>query len=186
MRKVRVKEDMTRVFSAIDVSADMREKLADVQEELDDGFNRVDPDQFHVTLQFFEDIADAEIERVAAAMDDMAVGPFQTVVKGVGAFPSRDFISVVWAGLQATELYRLHDAVAGHDVPADDTHDFHPHVTLLRVDHLSGARKRVLQEKIASLEEARIGAFTVDHVTLYRSELTPDGPVYEKLHRVGL
>lgn len=174
---------MARVFSAIDIPESVRLELARVQEELDAGFNRVAPEQFHVTLEFFEDISQDDIERVSEALAQVAVEPFTATVQGLGAFPSLDYISVVWAGMEADEVYTLQEQAADHGVESDDTHDFHPHVTLLRVDSIAPAEKQRLQERIRAGEGERFGTFTVDHVTLYASTLGPDGPVYEDLAR---
>lgn len=177
---------MARVFSAIDIPEDVRVGLARVQEELDAGFNRVAPEQFHVTLEFFEDISREEVGTVSGALERVSVEPFTVTVQALGAFPSLDYISVVWAGLKGDTVYALQEEVSDHDVPSDDTHDFHPHITLLRVDNVSPEQKQRLQERIRAAAGERFGSFTVDHVTLYESTLTPDGPAYEELVRHAL
>ncbi|MFB6147279.1 MAG: RNA 2',3'-cyclic phosphodiesterase, partial [Candidatus Nanohaloarchaea archaeon] len=102
---------MARVFSAIDVEDEnLLQELAEVRDRLDLGFSTVPGEKMHITLQFFEDIDEDEIEEVKRAMDRIEIDPFEVELKGIGCFPSRDYIRVVWAGLEndrkVQEVYR--------------------------------------------------------------------------------
>jgi 2'-5' RNA ligase len=106
----------------------------------------------------------------------------------VGAFPSHDYISVVWLGVAAgsAQLTALHEAIeaayvdAGFD-PAD--HDFTPHVTLARMKHAGG--KAHVQNVLERLDPTP-GTMRVTEVRLTKSERGREGPVYSTVCRVSL
>ncbi|WP_050031721.1 RNA 2',3'-cyclic phosphodiesterase [Halorubrum halophilum] len=195
-----------RAFFAVDLSDDLVDSVADAQAAFGNpaGLTLVDPEQAHVTLKFLgeigagddrgeaaDDTAPALADVIAAgerAVESAGVGPFECGVEGFGVFPSLDYISVVWAGVDAgsAELTALHEALEAETTalgvdPAD--HDFTPHVTLARMDDARG--KKLVQEVVRE-RDPEIGRFEVDEVRLVQSTLTSDGPVYETVTSFGL
>ncbi|KDS90439.1 2'-5' RNA ligase [Halorubrum saccharovorum] len=195
-----------RAFFAVDLSDDLVDSVADAQAAFGNpaGLTLVDPEQAHVTLKFLgeigagddrgeadDDTAPALDDVIAAgerAVESAGVGPFECGVEGFGVFPSLDYISVVWAGVDAgsAELTALHEALEAETTalgvdPAD--HDFTPHVTLARMDDARG--KKLVQEVVRE-RDPEIGRFEVDEVRLVQSTLTSDGPVYETVTSFGL
>jgi len=83
------------------------------------------------------------------------------------------------------ELGKIFDLVEGGVVGLGlkrDVRGFSPHVTIARVRSargLEGLRRRVLE-----LEGFEFGVVRVDKLKLFRSVLTPRGPVYSVLHEV--
>ncbi len=178
---------MARVFSAVDIEdEELLNELRDVRDRLNLNFNPVETEKMHITLQFFQDIDEEEIEEVKDAMDKVSQEPFTAEVKDVGVFPSRDYIRVVWAGVEETGLKQLHRQVSSHEVDPDNDHDFTPHVTLIRVENLSGEEKRKLQKMLDEFEGHYFGEITVDKIRLYRSDLKPHNVEYSKLHETSL
>jgi 2'-5' RNA ligase len=183
-----------RLFISIDLPDALAEAVADVQEPLRDtpGLTLVEPEQAHVTLKFLGDVDEERIpdveEAIETAVDAADVGPFETTVAGLGVFPSMDYISVVWAGIEdsAEEMTRLHEAIErettaiGFD-PED--HEFTPHVTLGR---LKDARGKETVQRVVQGDQPTLGRFRVQQVRLTESTLTPDGPRYETVARVSL
>ena len=183
-----------RLFVSVDLPDALTDAVAAVQEDLRDaaGLSFVDPGQAHLTLQFLGDTDPARLDELddalAAAVDDAGVAPFEARVAGLGAFPSADYIRVVWLGFEAgaAELTRLHEAVETRTVelgfdPAD--HDFTPHVTLARMQHAGGKElvQRALRER-----QPDVGTFRVEEVRLTESDLGPDGPTYTTVARYPL
>jgi 2'-5' RNA ligase len=155
------------------------------------GLRLTDPEQAHVTMKFLgEGDHDREAvgEAIETAIDTADIGPFEARFEGLGAFPSLEYISVVWLGVEtgSEALSALHAAVEtettalGYD-PAD--HEFTPHVTLARMNH-AGAKETV-QEAVRS-RRPEAGTLAVEELRLTRSTLTPAGPEYETLERFGL
>jgi 2'-5' RNA ligase len=173
---------MARVFSAVDIQDEKTlDKLAEIRERLDLGFSKVQEKKMHITLQFFEDIDQREIEEVKKTLGNIQHGPFKIEIKGLGAFPSEDYIRVVWAGVNSHEIFDLQKEAKVHDVPSDDRHEFKPHVTLLRVKDVSKGRKKKLQRMIREHKKEELAEIKVDSVKLFESRLTGKGSDYRKL-----
>ena len=183
-----------RLFVSVDLPDDLAPALAAIQEDLRGapGLSFVDPAQAHLTLKFLGDTDPARLEdleaALAAAVDEADVAPFDAAVAGLGAFPSIDYIRVVWLGFGAgaAELTRLHEAVEGRttDLGFDpESHEFTPHVTLARMQHAGGKERvqRALRER-----HPEVGAFRVEEVRLTESVLGPDGPTYSTVARFPL
>jgi 2'-5' RNA ligase len=184
-----------RLFVSVDLPDDLASEVAAVQDEFEgaSGLNFTDPEQAHVTLKFLGDVADSRGSDLEAALETaverVGVAPFDASFEGVGVFPSLDYISVVWLGVEAgsDELGALHDAVERefvrtHGFDPED-HEFTPHVTLARMDHAGG--KELVQDVVTS-QHPDVGTARVDSVRLTESTLTDDGPVYETIHEVPL
>ncbi|MFB6208362.1 MAG: RNA 2',3'-cyclic phosphodiesterase [Candidatus Nanohaloarchaea archaeon] len=175
---------MARVFSAIDIeNEDVLDELEHVRDRFDLGFSPVPRDKMHITLQFFEDLDEDQISRVKQAMEEIDTGSFKAEITGVGAFPSSDYIRVLWAGIESKKVFDLYREVSSHEVPENSEHEFKPHITLLRVKDLSPGKKRKLQKQLKEFEDHEFGSFDVDAVKLYESELGGNGPTYRLLHR---
>jgi len=181
-----------RLFVSVDLDG-LGEAVADAQTPFRDrsGLTLTDPEQAHVTMTFLGE-GDHDLEALSAALDravtDAAVAPFEARFGGYGVFPSLEYISVVWLGVEdgTAELTALHEALdaettaIGYD-PAD--HEFTPHVTLARMDH--AAAKPAVQRAVRE-RDPDVGTLQVDDVRLTESTLTADGPEYRTLERVPL
>ena len=189
-----------RAFFAVDLPDDLAPRVADAQAALGDaaGLALVDPEQTHVTLKFLGDIAEDNDDTTPTLDDVIAAGkqavetanvdPFECAVEGFGVFPSLDYISVVWAGVDAgsAELTALHEALEVETTALGvdpENHAFTPNVTLARMNDARG--KELVQEAVRE-RDPEIGRFEVDAVRLVSSTLTSDGPAYETVASFGL
>jgi len=180
-----------RLFVGVDLPDDLAPAVETVQDELREasGLDFTNPGQAHVTLKFLgETDADRipEIEdALQAAVADAGVSPFEATVGGIGAFPSTEYIRVVWLGIGrgSEELTRLHEAIEARTVDLGfdpEAHDFTPHVTLARMNHAGGKElvQRVLRER-----DPEVGSMRVGEVRLTESVLGPEGPAYSTVAR---
>ncbi|MFB6241298.1 MAG: RNA 2',3'-cyclic phosphodiesterase [Candidatus Nanosalina sp.] len=173
---------MARVFTAIDIEDDkILKELENVRDTIDLGFSQVPGEKMHVTLQFFEDIDREQIKKVEKTLDNIEVDPFGAEIRSVGAFPSEDYIRVVWAGMKFHEVFDLQKQAKVHDVPSENHDEFKPHITFLRVDDVSGKRKEKLQRSIQEFKEYSFGTVEVESVKIFESELKPSGSEYTVL-----
>jgi len=189
-----------RAFFAVDLPDSLAQPVADAQAPFAGapGVDPVDPEQAHVTLKFLGDIGESgdgtapSLSDVVAAgeraVDRAGVAPFEVEVAGLGVFPSREYVSVVWAGIDrgGDDLAALHEAVEAETTalgvdPAD--HDFTPHVTSARVENATGAE--AVRDALDA-EAPEVGTFGVDEVRLVESTLTASGPEYEVVERFPL
>lgn len=187
MRIAILKVYMARVFSAVDIeNSEVLDELEHVRDSIDLGFNTVPAGKMHVTLQFFEEVDSRQIEEIKEAMDEVSVRPFNAEIAGLGAFPSRDYIRVVWAGAEAKELHQLYREVSSHSIDSNNDHDFTPHITLARVKNISPQKKKKLQKSLEEYSNHDFGTVKVDKVRLFESKLTGQGSKYELIHEAEL
>lgn len=133
-------------------------------------------ENLHITLEFLGDITEHQADAVCEALDSLSFRPLPLVIDKLGAFRSPDG-SLVWAGSsRAPELAavqrRLHRALKEEGFKLEERR-FLPHVTLLRK-----ALQPVLPEVIEPIEGGISG------ITLFKSELRREGPLYTPLHTV--
>lgn len=177
---------MTRVFSAVEIeNSEVLDELARVRDLLDHDFRPIPAEKMHVTLQFFPDLNNEEIETVAETLEEASMDEFQMKIRGVGAFPSRDYIRVVWAGIQSSELEKLRRQVTDHRVE-DENREFHPHVSLFRVENIGKNQKRKLQRSLRDFDDHEFGVSKVSRVNLYRSDIDENGSSYHVIRKKEL
>lgn len=178
---------MPRLF--VGVPAPDNLDLGGVRGTLEDhgDVNLVDPELYHVTLAFLGDTPEERIDTAFEAIRKGAAGTLREEgqARGLGAFPSPDNASVVWAGIDADGLGSLaqgvRQALDDLSIDFDDRHDFHAHLTVARLRD-----KRDLSHLLEPHETTDFGAFPIEQVHLYESNLTPDGPEYEILDTAQL
>ena len=183
-----------RLFVSADLPPELSDAVRQLQSEFADaaGLSFTDPSQAHVTLKFLGEVDDERLSaletELEAAVDDAGVSPFEVRYGGLGVFPSLEYISVLWLGVETggEALTRLHEAIEARTTAMGfepESHEFTPHVTLARMDHAGG--KSLVQELVTE-REPEVGAMQVDRVALTESTLTPDGPRYETVSTVEL
>lgn len=145
----------------------------------------VHPDQMHVTLVFAGEAENHTMSALRAAVESVELEPMSFSLDGLGCFPFRGEPRVIWAGLRGDldlledlqeDLAELADEA---DIPRD-RRPFHAHVTLGRVKSPFGAYaiKGELEEVGPTLRDK---PFETQALSLYTSELTPQGPIYTRL-----
>lgn len=182
-----------RLFVSVDL-AGLDTEIARVQDRFADasGVRSVDSSNVHVTLKFLGDVDEERVPTLAdaleTAIEGAGVDPFTAEFGGLGAFPSEEYVRVLWVGVRegGDELTRLHEAIEaattemGFD-PAD--HEFTPHATIARMDHAGGKEhvQRALRE-----DDPTIGARETEATELTESVLGDDGPDYSTVERFAL
>jgi 2'-5' RNA ligase len=183
-----------RLFVSVDLPADLAPAIRDIQREFRDasGLDFTDPGRAHLTLKFLGEVPEDRLGAVesalAEAVDAAGVDPFEATIGGLGAFPSREYIRVVWVGIGrgSDELTRLQEAIETRttEIGFDpDEHEFTPHVTLARMTHAGGKDlvQRVLRER-----DPEVGTMRVEEVRLTESDLGSGGPAYSTVARFPL
>jgi 2'-5' RNA ligase len=133
-----------------------------------------------------EQVADLK-ERVAP--EALNWPPLALTYAGIGAFPEGGAPRVLWAGATG-EIDRLaalaqavERAAEAVGVPREGR-PFVAHLTLGRVKSTRNLKR--LQALIEPQRRVPLGSGVVREVVLYRSTLTPEGPVYEGIARFPL
>lgn len=166
-----------RLFVGIPVQLEIHSPLRGI-----DGVKVVKEENLHITLKFIGDVDVGRAKRIAAALEDVVFTPFSVHLEGVGAFPSVSNPRVVWIGIKDgfDEIVRLGEQIdellSGVGIPREGR-PLHPHITIGRVKRQSPE----ISERIRKYAGHSFGSFLADRFLLYRSTLTPDGPIYEVL-----
>lgn len=181
-----------RAFIAIELSQDIQFHLREVQQQLSEMGIRcvrwVSTKNIHLTLQFLGETPPAKLDKLTLHMKPVVAAQevFSFHVQGLGAFPNNHRPRVIWIGLQAPAgLATLHNVlentVQSVGIAVEDR-PFSPHLTLGRVKR--EATPSEIQNLSLALDELKVGtlgSITVNTVTLFRSDLHPDGPVYSAM-----
>ena len=184
---------MMRLFIAFPLAEEVEERLGGIIDDLKSRGGRikwVEPKNIHLTARFLGDTQESLVGKLSELLDSVAAEyqAVSTTINGLGAFPNLSRPRVIWAGLgENTESLAK---IAG-DVEMGvrrlrfkkEPKRFKPHLTLGRVKDPSG-----LQELIAYIESYTVEEIPVlfDRLVLFKSTLTPQGPIYERLHEAML
>ncbi len=185
---------MLRAFLAIDLPGSLRPMLSRAQEELKKSgadVKWVPVGNIHITLKFFGQIPEAQVEPIvqAASRIAQAQAPFSLKVTGAGAFPTMTSPRVVWLGISGDLAVmggfyrRLEEAFAALGFPPEGR-PFAPHLTLGRVKSPRGRFE--LSRRLAALAAPEGEPFQVGEIILYRSNLSPQGATYSPLKAIPL
>ncbi len=190
--------EQLRSFIAIELPEALREELGALQARLN--VHRppvakwVDPHSIHLTLKFLGNIAADRAGEIGRVMEEASTGipPFHLWVKGLGAFPDMRRVQVVWVGLGGELVYlsQLQEQIESGLARlgfARERRSFTPHLTLARVrDQAATAERQALGLAIAGSGPGIDYSFTVDRVSLMKSQLTREGAIHSRLHSAAL
>ncbi len=194
MAKERLKSPRARLFVALDLPRAAREGIVAWGKEAlaDPALRPVAPESLHVTLAFLGYRPEKEIERIAAVVEGSAApapwvelrDPEQRPPRGRARLFALPVLSPGAEALQAGLEQGLVEA--GFHEP--EKRPFWPHVTVARVrpEARGSRRPAVVSNPPAKLPEGLSEARICRRMTLYRSELQPQGARYVPLAQVEL
>lgn len=177
-----------RCFIAIELPESVRTGLGELSARLRRSGVRaswVRPENMHVTLRFLGEISEECVEEVVRLLQNSYANasPFQLTLRGTGAFPNVKTPHVIWAGISPNdailEVQRVAEDVGQRVGCGREKNRFHPHVTLARIKDPRSASG--LQRYLAAEKDWEGGEVGVEQVAVFKSELTPAGPIYTRL-----
>ncbi len=178
-----------RLFVALEIPAEVREKLASLikvlhkaaEQSLGTAPRWELPENLHVTLKFIGEVAAARLAPICSALASMPSGePITLKFRGLGFFPNEKNPKVLWAGIEgspnlATLAANLERALQHLGIPREQR-AFKAHLTLARFDP-PGSTGRLR----AAIEQNATRVFGSLHARafhLIESELKPSGAEY--------
>jgi len=185
-----------RSFIAIELPKEIKILLEELENHLKSGRYRakwVAPDSIHLTLKFLGGISTDSISNITQVIEKAAVGiaPFRLAVSGLGVFPNPGRVQVVWAGVTG-ELDKLVQIQKRIDSGLEslgfvpESRPFTAHLTIARMrDEASPAERQTIGQ-LVSTTSFEGGEFEVESVSVMRSELRREGPIYSRLASIAL
>ncbi|WP_291299389.1 RNA 2',3'-cyclic phosphodiesterase [Elioraea sp.] len=172
---------MVRLFVALDLPSQVRERLRLLTGAKLPGARWVPPENMHLTLRFVGEVDHGRADDIDAALAGIAARGFELTLEGVGAFESGRRLQALslWAGVvRNPALEHLRAKVESAVVRAGcepERRKFSPHVTLARLDQPDPAKFGAWLHANALF---RLGPVAVEHFTLFSSRLGRDGAHY--------
>ena len=171
---------MKRLFLAVPVSAELKEKIVPVLQQLSEtgaDLNVVSEENLHLTLKFLGGVEEKSIPKIIKNISALHQQPFSLTLCGVGVFPAVARIRVIWIGIQDSALVSLMKKInqALNFIRSREQEET-PHLTLVRMK--SGKHTDEVQQLVEKYQHTFFGAMRVDRIILYESELGREGPKY--------
>jgi 2'-5' RNA ligase len=192
--KERLKSPRARLFVALDLPAELREGVVGWGREAlaDPALRPVAPESLHITLVFLGYRPENEVERIGEVVRQRVApapwvelrGPEQRPPRGRARLFALPAISPGAEMLQAG----LQQGLVDEGFYEPEKRPFWPHVTVARVrpEARGSRRPAVVSDPPAKLPEGLSEARICRRMTLYRSELQPQGARYVPLAQVEL
>lgn len=178
-----------RTFIAIELPAEVKTILSNIQAELKQAHSDVKwvkPENIHLTLKFLGEIEQDLIKKIRSILEGIAQenASFSLYLSKLGAFPKLQYPRVIWISVTNDQTViniaqDLEKEMLKIGLPAE-SRPFSTHITLGRVR--SGLNRKALVEKLESINkniDPPGPKFKVLSLTLLKSTLTPQGPIYE-------
>jgi RNA 2',3'-cyclic 3'-phosphodiesterase len=174
---------MVRLFTAFDLSGEIREgigRIAPVLRQSRARLTPVDSEGAHITLAFIGEVPENRVGPIQDALTIVRSAPFSVTVAGVSGNNPRH-PRVVWAsvkdnGESAAVYGQVADALVPLGIPKEDR-PYTPHVTIARVKEFDPS----LLPQIAQVSQTVFGTCQITGFTLKKSTLGPGGAHYEDI-----
>jgi 2'-5' RNA ligase len=188
-----------RLFVALDIPAEIRERIAKFQTglmALAPDVRWVSTESFHITLKFIGEVDSAKLDGFKKVLTQVRSSPFDVTFRDYGFFPSAKSARVLWVGIEAPEEFTklaiaVDDATHSMGIPRE-ARDPKPHLTLARSgsgrpqrgrDDKPNQRFERVHQHLQQLAAPEFGTMTATEFFVYESKLSPRGAQYTKLAR---
>jgi len=186
-----------RTFIAIGLPETIRDSLAGTQERLKNSgadVKWVEPANIHLTLKFLGEADNGKLPEVILILEDVIKDKkvFQVSISSIGSFPRINSPRVIWVGTDKGSgetkkiAEELEEKLVKIGIPKEDR-AFQSHITIGRI------RSTLNREQLAQDLNNLVNKFSqenlifyVTSVSLFKSTLTPKGPIYEVVKEVSL
>ncbi len=183
-----------RLFIAVEITDETRKKLTEFQNNLKKacaGVKWVLPENIHITLKFIGYLDEEKIGNVVNIIKDSVIHikPFNLNYTGAGVFPTPKNPRVIFAGIVDKDaiLKKIHEHLNNQLMALGverESRKYQVHLTVGRVKTRKNTEK--LMEALNSYNEFKFSSEVVNQVILMKSDLSPNGAVYTKLHTINL
>ncbi len=175
-----------RAFISIELPESVKKEIFRISEKIKNSGlvsgNFVKKDNLHLTLRFLGDrVSEEKINQIKKELSEIILPKFKATTGKIGFFPSDKYIRVIWVALEADELSRLKGIIENkiHELGMNkEKREFNSHITFARIKSVKD--KDAFLKLVSGLDIKKM-SFEVEKVSLIKSELTKDGPIYKKI-----
>ena len=181
-------EDQVRSFVSIDLDdQQILSRVGSITSSLQaigGDLKPVERENIHLTLKFLGNVSSSRLSEVKTSLHQLAFPAFTMEIKGAGAFPNLNHMTVIWVGVnegwsQVEQIYEHVEKLLSPLGFRKENRPFSPHITIARVR--SGRKRDETANFLQQLNDESFGSFIVDKVRLKQSILSSSGPKYSTL-----
>lgn len=186
-----------RAFIAVTLPKEIKKSLKHLQCQLQvstAGIKWVEPENIHLTLKFLGEVEEKKIVKLKGILEEALKDKTEFLISlsSLGVFPDSGFPRIIWIGINRNNdkvkliAEELENKTAQIGV-IKGKKAFSAHITLGRIklnldrENLIGQLKKL--EHDLPREELE---FLVNKITLFKSTLTAQGPIYEAFKETSL
>lgn len=184
-----------RTFFSLELPEDVKDQIKSASQSIQGPayVKWVSRENLHITLKFLGEVDRGQIPEIKERAEGTASRsePFTVNINRLGGFPNNSFPKVIWLGSSSPpdQIFRLHEdleeSLFGLGFEKEDR-DYVPHITLGRTKEDDAKKIEQLGENMVGLDFDSSWRVLVEEITLMKSELKSEGPVYTPLFRVDL
>ncbi len=182
-----------RLFIALPLGSSVKTALGSIISDLKPhggSVKWVKPENIHMTLRFLGETDEKLLGDIKEVIDEVAGQHHrvETSISKLGGFPNLNRPRVIWVGMEkdidhlakVARQMELKIRTLGFE---EESKPFKAHLTLARVRAPQGLNNLVGHLRDYRMEEIPV---SFDRIILFKSTLTPQGPIYDRLHEAML
>ena len=131
-------------------------------------------DKMHITLAFFNDLPEKEIETVKNILLELKTEQFEIKCENMGLFKRKGIPSTVYIKIFSEGLHnyaeKLHSKLRELNINFDDKKPYTPHITLARINEMVNEQEFVKSYRYIA-KSFKPSSFYVESVHLYSSDM---------------
>lgn len=147
-------------------------------------------ENLHITIKFIGDVPDENYSQMEKHLTeaDFNTGAIDLKITGCGKFGRGRDLNILWVGIQKNEKLedmfdRIENTLEKSGIPKENR-KFKPHITVAR--NKKSFNFKSFFEIIEENSDHFIAGLNVTHFQVYKSQLTPKGPIYTILKEIPL
>ena len=171
-----------RCFVCIWIPDELRSKIINFQNKLKNipmKAKFVEPENFHLTITFLGEKKERELKEIDKKLEKItrSFGKFQVNLEGLKIIPNESYVRVIGIAVKNSENLKSLIKLVGREI--DGSYYENSKLTLCRVKNVF--EKEKLKEFIEENKSVKIGEFLVNSISLVKSTLTREGPIYQTI-----
>lgn len=182
-----------RAFIAFDLPDRIKSEIQSISQtlrqlNLNKSIKWVEPKNLHVTLKFLGDTEPKKIDSLTEKIKKQLhpITPFRVSFSKIGAFPNQNKPNVIWVDLFPKDrLSMIYNTIEEICISAGfkaDQKPFKTHITIARLKRSTrSAHVQQISKWIRNTPPVPSTEFLITGISIYQSNLTPNGPLYTRL-----